>query len=80
VTTTTQRIDPADHPRRAGRLRGRLHRLSAAGTLHRSRTGKPAFIHANVPQISGVSMPSHDFDGRGRIMFPAYLLAAHKAD
>jgi len=25
-------------------------------------------------------MPSHDFDEKGRIMFPAYLLAAHKAD
>ena len=54
--------------------------MSAAGTLHRSGTGRPAFIHANVPQISGVSMPSHDFDEKGRIMFPAYLLAAHKAD
>jgi len=41
---------------------------------------RPAFIHANVPQIPGVSMPSHDFDEKGRIMFPAYLLAAHKAD
>ena len=41
---------------------------------------RPAFIHANVPQISGVSMPSHDFDEKGRIMFPAYLLTAHKAE
>ena len=40
---------------------------------------RPAFIHANVPQIPGVSMPSHDFDEKGRIMFPAYVLAAHKA-
>jgi hypothetical protein len=39
---------------------------------------RPAFIHTNVPQIPGVSMPSHDFDGEGRIMFPAYLLTAHK--
>ena len=38
-----------------------------------------AFIHANVPQIPGVSMPPHDFDEIGRIMFPAYLLTAHKA-
>ena len=41
---------------------------------------RPAFIHANVPQIPGVSIQSHDFDEKGRIMFPAYLLAAHKAD
>jgi len=41
---------------------------------------RPAFIHANVPQIPGVSMPSHDFDEKGRIMFPAYLLAAHTAE
>ncbi len=40
---------------------------------------RPAFIHANVPQIPGVSMPPHDFDENGRIMFPAYLLTAHKA-
>ena len=38
-----------------------------------------AFIHANVPQIPGVSMPPHDFDEIGRIKFPAYLLTAHKA-
>jgi SAM-dependent methyltransferase len=41
---------------------------------------RPAFIHVNVPQIPGVSMPFHDFDEKGRIMFPAYLLTAHKAD
>ena len=40
---------------------------------------RPAFIHANVPQIPGVSMPPHDFDEKGRIMFPAFLLTAHKA-
>jgi SAM-dependent methyltransferase len=40
---------------------------------------KPAFIHANVPQIRGVSMPPHGFDEKGRIMFPAFLLTAHKA-
>ena len=38
-----------------------------------------AFIHADVPQIPGVSMPYHDFDEKGRIMFPAYLLAAHQS-
>jgi SAM-dependent methyltransferase len=41
---------------------------------------RPAFIHVNVPQIPGVSMPSYDLDEKGRIKFPAYLLAAHKAD
>jgi SAM-dependent methyltransferase len=41
---------------------------------------RPAFIHANVSQIPGVSMPPHDFDEKGRIMFPAYLLGAHKAN
>lgn len=41
---------------------------------------RPAFIHVNVPQIPGVSMPFHDFDEKGRIMFPAYLLTAYKAD
>ena len=31
---------------------------------------RPAFIHANVPQIPGVSMPPHDFDEKGRIKLP----------
>jgi SAM-dependent methyltransferase len=38
-----------------------------------------AFIHANVPQIPGVSMPPHDLDEKGRMKFPAFLLTAHKA-
>ena len=40
---------------------------------------RPTFIHANVPRIPGVSMPPHDFDEKGRIKFPAFLLTAHKA-
>jgi len=40
---------------------------------------RPAFIHANVPRIPGVSMPPHDCDEKGRIKFPAFLLTAHKA-
>jgi len=40
---------------------------------------RPAFIHANVPQIPGVTMPPHDFDDKARIEFPAFLLTAHKA-
>jgi SAM-dependent methyltransferase len=39
---------------------------------------RPAFIHVNVPQIPGVSMPPHEFDENGRMKFPAYLLTAHK--
>jgi hypothetical protein len=30
-------------------------------------------------RIPGIQMPSHDFDDKGRITFPAYLLTAHKA-
>jgi SAM-dependent methyltransferase len=42
---------------------------------------RPAFIHANVPQMSGppVEFPPHDRDEKGRIKFPAYLLTAHKS-
>ncbi|WP_280828249.1 class I SAM-dependent methyltransferase [Mycobacterium sp. OTB74] len=39
---------------------------------------RPAFIHANPPQISGVMIPSHERDEKGRVKFPAYLLSAHK--
>ena len=39
---------------------------------------KPAFIHANVLQIPGVSMP-HDLDEKGRMKFPAFLLTARTA-
>ena len=38
----------------------------------------PAFIHANPPQIPGVTIPSHERDEKGRVKFPAYLLSAHK--
>ncbi len=41
---------------------------------------RPAFIHANLPRIPGVSMPPHAFDEKGRIKFPAFLLTAHKAE
>ena len=39
---------------------------------------RPAFIHANLPQIPG--MPPHEFDAdeKGRQKMPAYLLTAHK--
>ncbi|MCV7153048.1 class I SAM-dependent methyltransferase [Mycolicibacterium pyrenivorans] len=46
---------------------------------------RPAFIHANplpagmVPDGSH-SMPAHDFDEKGRMKFPAFLLTAHKPD
>jgi SAM-dependent methyltransferase len=40
---------------------------------------RPAFIHANVPQIPGVSMLPHPTDEKGRLKFPAFLLTAHKA-
>jgi SAM-dependent methyltransferase len=40
---------------------------------------RSAFIHANPPQIPGVTIPSHERDEKGRVKFPAYLLAAHKA-
>lgn len=46
---------------------------------------RPAFIHANRVEVppelaqAGVEFPPHDLDDKGRIKFPAYLLAAHKA-
>jgi SAM-dependent methyltransferase len=40
---------------------------------------RPAFIHANTPRIPGVAAPSFERDEKGRVKFPAYLLAAHKA-
>jgi SAM-dependent methyltransferase len=43
---------------------------------------RPAFIHANAaglpPMEAPIEMPKHDFDDRGRIKFPAFLLTAHK--
>jgi hypothetical protein len=43
---------------------------------------RPAFIHANVPQMPGLptfELP-HAKDDKGRVKFPAFLLTAHKAD
>ena len=39
---------------------------------------RPAFFHANPPQIPGVTIPPHERDEKGRVKFPAYLLSAHK--
>lgn len=39
---------------------------------------RPAFIHANMPDIPEFSMPEHQRDDRGRMMMPAFLLTAHK--
>lgn len=39
---------------------------------------RPAFIHANIPQIPGLPMPPHDHDDKGRVKMPAFLLTAHK--
>jgi len=44
---------------------------------------RPAFIHANIPaapESPEVAMPSHDRDEKGRMMLPAFLVTAHKAD
>lgn len=42
---------------------------------------RPAFIHANAVAIpdAPVDPPPHGVDAKGRIMFPAFLLSAHKA-
>jgi len=43
---------------------------------------RPAFIHANFPQVSpipGVEFPEFDRDDKDRRMMPAFLLTAHKA-
>jgi SAM-dependent methyltransferase len=42
---------------------------------------RPAYIHANVPQVRGMpfEFPPHDRDEKGRLKLPAYLLTAHKA-
>ncbi|MGE2816468.1 class I SAM-dependent methyltransferase [Mycobacterium heidelbergense] len=42
---------------------------------------RPAYIHANVPQIPDApfEFPPHDRDDKGRMKLPAYLLTAHKA-
>jgi len=43
---------------------------------------RPAYIHANIPQTSDApfQFPPHDRDEKDRMMLPAYLLTAHKAD
>ncbi len=43
---------------------------------------RPAYIHANIPQIPDApfEFPPHDDDEKGRMKLPAYLLTAHKAD
>lgn len=38
---------------------------------------RPAYIHAVMPQISG--MPNFELDDKGRQKLPAYLLTAHKS-
>jgi SAM-dependent methyltransferase len=42
---------------------------------------RPAYIHANIPQVSNApfEFPPHDRDEKGRMKLPAYLLTAHKA-
>jgi SAM-dependent methyltransferase len=42
---------------------------------------RPAYIHANIPQVSNApfEFPPHDRDQKGRMKLPAYLLTAHKA-
>jgi SAM-dependent methyltransferase len=42
---------------------------------------RPAYIHANIPDVSGApfQFPPHDRDEKGRMKLPAFLLAAHKA-
>ena len=42
---------------------------------------RPAYIHANVPQVPGVpfDFPEHNRDEKGRVKYPAFLMSAHKA-
>ena len=42
---------------------------------------RPAYIHANIPQVPGMPFEflPHDPDEKGRMKLPAYLLTAHKA-
>ncbi|MGE0214951.1 class I SAM-dependent methyltransferase [Mycolicibacterium sp.] len=39
---------------------------------------RPAFIHGNIPAMPGFPMPDREFDEKGRIKMPAFLLSAHK--
>ncbi|MDP7738243.1 class I SAM-dependent methyltransferase [Mycobacterium paragordonae] len=41
---------------------------------------RPAAIHGTMPQIPDMPPPPHPVDEKGRVMMPAYLLSAHKAD
>jgi hypothetical protein len=41
---------------------------------------RSAFIHVNVPRIPGMAIPPFERDEKNRMKFPAYLLAAHKAN
>ena len=40
---------------------------------------RPAFIHANMPQIPDAPPSTFDVDEKGRQKMPAFLLTAHKA-
>jgi hypothetical protein len=40
---------------------------------------RPAFIHANMPQIPDAPPLQFDVDEKGRQKMPAFLLTAHKA-
>jgi SAM-dependent methyltransferase len=40
---------------------------------------RPAFIHANMPDFPDTPAWPHPRDDKGRVMMPAYLLAAHKS-
>ncbi|ORB84578.1 SAM-dependent methyltransferase [Mycobacterium kansasii] len=55
---------------------------SAVGKYWEIDEIRPAFIHANVPQVPAgapFEMPPHPHDEKGRMKMPAYLLSAHKA-
>lgn len=39
---------------------------------------RPAFIHANMPDIPNTPPLPHDRDEKGRVKMPAFLLSAHK--
>ena len=40
---------------------------------------RPAFIHAKMPAIPGIELPSFELDEKGRQKMPAFLVTAHKA-
>jgi hypothetical protein len=40
---------------------------------------RPAFTHANMPQIPGAPPSDFELDEKGRHKMPAFLLMAHKA-